>query len=199
MCLTEDQEDALREIINIGIGRAAGTLSQLIGTRIELTVPRVALITPAEARHALTNPSGGIDIAIVQDFRGSISGRSALVLPQESGLRLAQLLGDVERPADELDLEMTGILTEVGNIMLNSVLGVLSNLIGTCFSYSVPQFFGNWPLDLLQPVPARGQGLLLTADADFWVRDAGIRGSILVAMSTDALQELLDSVAHVEV
>ena len=43
MPLTADQEDALREIFTIGIGRAAATLSELLGTRIEMAVPRVTL------------------------------------------------------------------------------------------------------------------------------------------------------------
>ena len=37
---------------------------------------------------------------------------------------------------------MSGILAEVGNIMLNSVLGAIANMIGTHVEYSVPQFCG---------------------------------------------------------
>ena len=40
MTLGPDQEDALKEVINIGMSRAAATLSELMQTRIELTGPR---------------------------------------------------------------------------------------------------------------------------------------------------------------
>lgn len=191
--MNPDQEDALREVMNIGIGRAASTLSDLIGTRIELAVPRVGLLPFREVGRMMGNAAGNLDVAIVQDFDGAISGRSALVLPHASGLRLAQLLGEVAHPVDELDLEMTGILTEVGNIMLNNVLGVVANVLGARLDYSVPSFYGNWPAGLLHAHIASRDGVLLTADADFWVRDDGIRGSILVATEPEALDALIDA------
>ena len=50
-------------------------------------------------------------------------------MPQDnSGVRLAQILGGVAHSSHELDLELSGILTEVGNIMINGVLGSLANL-----------------------------------------------------------------------
>ena len=132
---------------------------------------------------------------IVQDFRGGISGRSALALPQASALRLAQLLGDVAEPVDELDLEMSGILTEVGNIMLNSVLGAIANIIGIRLVYSVPQFYAARPVN---SVLSRGTrelaGALLTADADFWVRYDSIHGSLLVAMGSSDIETILNTI-----
>ncbi len=193
MRLNPDQEDALREVVNIGIGRAASTLSDLIGTRIELAVPRVSLLRLDDVTRSLANAAGNLDVAIVQDFQGPVSGRAALVLPHSSGLRLAQLLGEVAQPVDELDLELTGILTEVGNIMLNSVLGVLANILEISFAYSVPQFYGNWPAALLQAHTLPIDDALLAADADFWVRDDSIRGSILVATEPEALRSLIEA------
>ena len=145
MRLNADQEDAIREIFSIGIGRAAATLSELLGTRIEMAVPRVNLsLLDATSEHQFSSTYLP-EVVIIQDFRGDISGRSALALPHASALPLAQLLGDVAEPVDELDLEMSGILTEVGNIMLNSVLGAIANIIDTHLVFAVPQFFRRGP------------------------------------------------------
>jgi chemotaxis protein CheC len=194
--LNADQEDAIREIFSIGIGRAAATLSELIGTRIELSVPRVALRMLEAEEFQVQSPDGpdvavSPDVAIIQDFRGDLSGRSALVLPHASGLRLAQLLGEVAQPVDELDLEMSGILTEVGNIMLNSVLGALANTVGTRLVYSVPQFYSARPLNLLLSYATQDPRALLKADADFWVRHDSIHGSLLVVMDIRGLEAVL--------
>jgi len=193
--LNADQEDALREIVSIGIGRAAATLSELIEIRIEMTVPRVSVrvLEPTELDTVLAN---GHEVVIVQDFRGDISGRSALVLPHASGLRLAKLLGDVADPVDELDLEMSGILTEVGNIMLNSVLGALANIIGTHLTYSVPCFHGARPLKVLALHGTDDLRAVLMADADFWVRHDIIRGSILVVMEPPGLDAILTAICE---
>jgi chemotaxis protein CheC len=196
--LNDDQEDALREIVNIGIGRAAATLSELIGTRIELAVPRVSVRLLVDTNEPQIGSPDGPHMAIIQDFRGQISGRSALILPHASGLRLAQLLGEVAEPVDELDLELSGILTEVGNIMLNSVLGALANLMNTRLAYSVPQFSSarpvHWP-----SVTTSDPCALLTADADFWVRHDSIQGSLQVVMQTREFEAMLDAISKVEV
>ncbi len=197
MHLSPDQEDALREIFNIGIGRAAATLSELIGTRIEMAVPRVALYALDLPGDPLASAADIRDVVIIQDFRGDLTGRSALLLPQASGLRLAHFLGEVAEPVDELDLEMCGILTEVGNIMLNSVLGALANIIKAHLDYSVPSFYSSRPLGLLLSPITHDQCKLIVADADFWVRRDSIRGSLLVVLGTSRLEVLLDALCKV--
>jgi chemotaxis protein CheC len=196
--LSADQEDAVREIIGIGIGRAAATLSELMGTRIELAVPRVTLRMFDDPALAQSSAEEGPDVVIIQDFRGAISGRSALALPHASGLRLAQLLGDVAEPVDELDLEMRGIITEVGNIMLNSVLGTLANIVGTRLEYGVPQCYSERPVTSLLAAATREAGALLTADAHFSVRRDSIDGSLVVAMETRGLETILEAISEVE-
>ena len=131
-------------------------------------MPRVALALLDDLPE-FPFPCDGPTMAIIQDFRGKIMGRSALVLPHASGLRLAAL-GEVTEPADELDLEMSGILVEVGNIMLNSVLGAISNIISTHLDYSVPQFYSVRPVDVLLSQWTENYRALLLADADFWLR-----------------------------
>jgi chemotaxis protein CheC len=198
MQLNADQADAIREIFNMGLGRAAATLSELIATRIEMTVPRVTLRLLDDAGDPRASSPDVPDMAVIQDFQGGITGRSALVLPHTSGLRLAQLLSEVAEPVDELDLEMTGILTEVGNIMLNSVLGVLANIIGTHLSYSVPHFHGARPVNLLLTHATPDPRAVLVVDADFWVRNDIIHGSILIAMKTREVEAILDAICKVE-
>jgi chemotaxis protein CheC len=49
------EKDALREIANVGAGNAATAVSQLIGTRILVEVPKVSLIRVQD----LPEPLGG--------------------------------------------------------------------------------------------------------------------------------------------
>ena len=44
MRMTDETLDALTEILNIGIGRAAASLSRMVETRVELRVPEIELI-----------------------------------------------------------------------------------------------------------------------------------------------------------
>ena len=54
MELTAAQEDALIELLNIGFGRAASSLSQLTGHRVVLDVPQVSIHPIATVRSADT-------------------------------------------------------------------------------------------------------------------------------------------------
>ncbi|WP_406694670.1 chemotaxis protein CheC [Singulisphaera sp. Ch08] len=193
MRLDPYQEDALREVINIGIGRAAATLSELMGTRIELSIPGVAIY---EFDDWIRRGGPGVaGVAVVQDFEGPCSGRAVLVLPRDSGLRMAQILGGVEDGLDELDLELSGILAEVGNIMINAVLGSLANATGARLSYGLPEFYSEPELAFLS-TPGAEEGVrgLLVADAHFHVRQFAVRGSLLIAFARDGVEVLVQAI-----
>ncbi len=193
MSLTSDEQDALREVINIGIGRAAATLSDLIGTRIELAVPRLRVLEPDETEPGVVRGIEGPFVLVTQDFSGPCSGRSALLLPRPSAVRLAQILGGVDQPTDELDLELRGILTEVGNIMLNGVLGSLANQIEARFDYAVPWFDPEPPEQLWANSQARRE-VALVAEAEFRVRQAFITGELLLLFESGGVETILDAI-----
>ena len=46
MILTDEQQDILTELVNIGVGRAAASLSELVGKRIDLNVPKLVICDP---------------------------------------------------------------------------------------------------------------------------------------------------------
>ena len=84
MKLTGTQEDALIELINIGFGRAAASLSKLTGHRVQLEVPQVTMCPMSELGGRLA-PLLEDDVATVhQVFTGPVSGDALLVIDQHS-------------------------------------------------------------------------------------------------------------------
>jgi chemotaxis protein CheC len=74
MKLTALQEDALTEVINIGFGRAAASLSKLTGQRVQLEVPHITMCPIDELSDRL-RPMIQSDVASVhQIFSGSVAG-----------------------------------------------------------------------------------------------------------------------------
>lgn len=186
MILSLDQLDAISEVVNIGVGRAAASLSDLIGTRIELKVPVVRVMGEAEIQDA--------GMAILQAFDGDVSGKAILSFPSHSGEQLAKLLAgygeDQELPA----IELSGILSEVGNIVLNGVLGSLSNMIDSDLKYSVPDFFVDKTLDKLvrsDCFEVDSTDTLLIADTHFCVKSKNIFGSVVLGFEIGSLECLV--------
>lgn len=192
LTLTEESLDILTELVNIGVGRAAGSLSDLLGMRIDLMVPQVRVALVDHPCSVAADNSGAGATVVTQEFKGTISGRSALVLPQTSGLTLAHLLAGTEEVAEELDLELTGVLLEVGNILLNSVMGSLANAVQDNLEYTVPE---------ITPCPVTrrtnlGEGSeSLIADVQFSVRERDIGGSVVIIFTWGSVQTLIDAVS----
>lgn len=201
MRLDEDQLDALAEVVNIGVGRAAASLSSLVDQRVELCVPRVRACGLVELQAELDGGDEPVDTSVVQGFAGSITGRAMLAFPRRSGVALARLLAD--EVADEgtsgdeaLEFDLAGILEEIGNIVLNGVLGSLANVFEDDFRYSVPELCVGSASEALvrdvAPATIGDEPTCLLADARFELAESQIGGSLMLAFNTSQLTELLD-------
>lgn len=206
MRLNEDQLDALTEIVNIGVGRGAASLNALVDQPIELRVPQVRLCGFNELQEQLDVADEPVDTSVVQGFDGQISGRAMLAFPQRSGIALARLLSDEEPTGDQptgeesLDFDLAGILEEIGNIVLNGVLGSLANVFEDDFRYSVPELCtGSATQALARDVAAPTIGddtSCLLADARFDLAESQISGSLLLVFNTGELSVLLDQLLN---
>ncbi len=207
MNYTSDEMDALTEVVNIGVGRAAAALSDLIGDRIVLSVPRVTFSTLNQIRKEAAEPHVDLDTSVIQDFEGPTSGRAVLAFPQSSALKLGQILADLDETPEELDFDLQDVLNEVGNIVLNGVLGSLSNLLHDNLQYTVPTL--SQETSLAQLVKAQlsdepgecsdDNRPVLVADAHFNVATRNISGSLLLLFDEGGIKAITDSLLGDEV
>lgn len=138
MDLNEFQQDALTELINIGYGRAAGALSELVGHRVSVEVPAVSLHPLGEIGPILASSLSAQVAEVDQQFSGPVSGKAVLLMNQQSAFVLSRLLGTDKVVVKSFDQTTREILTEVGNILLNTCLGVLGNLLQIHVVLAVP-------------------------------------------------------------
>ena len=199
MKLTDDQRDALTEIANIGVGRAAAALSELAQARVVLRVPTVTLHTMRTCEEF----DDSEPMAIVrQNFYGDLIGQAALVLHQQGAQTLAGLL--TEQSVSEgakIDAECVGTLSEVGNILLNAVLGSMAEMVLGPLSYEIPVFNQTTVQEVIRDFtmstfdPEHAQ--VLEVAANFEVAGRNIAGMILVFCEFNALERLLDTALSV--
>jgi chemotaxis protein CheC len=135
--LNSVQLDTLKEVSNIGMGHAATALSQMIGQRVNLTVPNVTITEISQVPEHLGGRriiKKGITLQILGDARGSIM----LLFPQESAHRLlCSLLGHQEKALVMTEVSVSA-LKEVGNILASAYLSALGNLLNKTLIPSVP-------------------------------------------------------------
>jgi chemotaxis protein CheC len=136
--LKEPQLDAIREVANIGAGHAATALSQMVGSRIMITVPRINIMALEDVSSELDEPEMPI-AAVLMHMLGDLTGRTLLVFPQPTAVRLAELM--LRRPVGSSrglgELEQSAI-KEAGNILSGQYMNALSEFMGLMLLPSPP-------------------------------------------------------------
>ena len=169
MNVSAEEIDALRELINIGVGRAAGALNDMVGAHVELRVPSVRLVSPTDIKEATTWVNEQELATVRMGFSGEIQGTTELVFPADSASKLVVLLAGEEVGTPDLDSLRAGALTEVGNILLNAVMGSITNVLERHISYELPTYSEETPEDLVEAVRSQADAAVLLAQTHFLV------------------------------
>ncbi|KUO65626.1 MAG: chemotaxis protein CheC [Gracilibacter sp. BRH_c7a] len=130
--------EALKEIGNIGSGHAATSLSNMLQTRIDMSVPKVWLV-PLEKMGEALGEMDANRVALYLKVEGEASGKALFVLPIPSAEGIAKNLLWMEEPPDIFHDEMAqSALREVGNILVSSFVIALTQFSGIQLQPSVP-------------------------------------------------------------
>ena len=136
--LTENQLDALKEVGNIGAGHGATALSQLVGKRILITVPKASVIPLKNVPQLVGNPNtlvAGLFLTILGDATGKI----LLLFPRDSAVNLADMLLKQPMGTSKILSEMGhSAIKEAGNILTGAYLSALNEFLGMLLLISVP-------------------------------------------------------------
>ncbi len=193
--LTVPQTDALQELLNIGVGRSASMLNEMLGLHVQLQVPVIKVASWSDIKLVLEQELGVERLSAVRlCFSGSFSGMANLVFPTNSAAKLVAALmsEDTDNP-DDLDNLKTGILGEVGNVVLNGVMGEMSNLLHQHLRYAIPTYTEMPVHDLVQPDNGNGEFTkpVLLATTRFIVQQLLITGDIILIFNIGAFDILL--------
>jgi chemotaxis protein CheC len=200
MELTTVQQDALIELLNIGFGRAAAALSDLTGHRVVLEVPEVSIHSIAALVPALRSVAADDVASVHQIFSGPVAGDALLILDFQAASMLKQLLTDEPALPLRVDASAREVLTEVGNILLNACLGSFGNLLQVRVSFSVPRLNLDTLNGVLESLTVDREGMryALVVHAGFRLRDAEVRGVLVIVLSVASLDKLIRSVEQWE-
>src|SRR6186713_2561922 len=137
--LTEIEQDALAEIANMGVSRAANSLRLLVGEEVLLSVPSVRIVTREAASKLVERENAKKLVAVRQTFEGPFDGKALLIFPEAQSLELVRsIVGDQHTLEDVIDLEQEA-LAETGNIILNGCLATIANMLDRSLKMSLPE------------------------------------------------------------
>lgn len=136
--LSVQEHDALTEHINISMGRCAQALSAMVGARVTLSVPELQVVTLKALPRVIADVGEGDIISVHQNFRGVLIGSALLLMRSEAATVLVDaLVGRPHAPRRLLPSDHEA-LVEIGNILLNNVVGTFTNLLHGQVRLEVP-------------------------------------------------------------
>ncbi len=132
-------EDALMELFNIGVSRAATSLSSLAKREVSITPPNIKYLSRNEMIDYAIEHIGGEVTAMGIEFEGNVDGHIQLLLARQQALPISKLM----LMAQGLEINDKSILREslleTSNILLNACLGSLANSLKVRFETQVPK------------------------------------------------------------
>lgn len=137
--MNDMQIDVLREIGNIGAGNATTALAKLVNAKIDMKVPRVALVDFPNLSATIGNEED-LMVAVLVTLSVDINGMMMFMMDKKSAIFLIQqmLAGSGMEVGDEFgEMEMS-VVSEIGNIISGSYLTALSSLLNMNIDMSVP-------------------------------------------------------------
>ena len=199
MKLTTDQLDILTELINIGVGQAAAMLNEMIEFPIRLQVPKLQLLTWTELQKELGERLGIDLLSSVQlEFDGSFAGTAQLVFPTESAATLVSVLTGEDEESPELNALKIGTLTEVGNIVINGVMGVISNMLEQPMRYAVPTYTEEDIKHLVPQQKSEPDIPILLAQTRFNIEALQVQGDIILFFNVGSFDTLLNIIDNLD-
>ncbi|MGI9508758.1 MAG: chemotaxis protein CheC [Geminicoccaceae bacterium] len=129
--------DALKELTNIGVGRASGILSEMAAAEIKLSVPELLFADPKTLAATLNSEFEGEALGVSQSFKGPFSGMATLVFVDKASTQLIEIMLGEEGANISPELEAEA-LEEIGNIVLNGSLGAMADSFSTELRVDLP-------------------------------------------------------------
>ncbi len=197
--LNDMQYDVLREIGNIGAGNATTALSQMLNQKMDMSVPKVALVPFNEISDVMGAEDQTV-VGIMLGFEGDVEGMMMFLFDTRSAHHLVNTLmmrdkeDGVEEGADFTDMDMSA-LNEIGNIVSGSYLTAISKLTNLKMISTVPEMTIDM-IGALLSVPASEFGKygdkLLLIQSQFGELDF-VNGYFLMIPELNSYDKLLES------
>jgi chemotaxis protein CheC len=189
--LDDLEHDALTELVNIGVSRAASSLRKMVGDQVLLSVPSVEVVSHATAATLIGQRESDLLVAVRQDFDGAFSGRALLIFPEANSLELVRAVAGHSMTAEEAREIEDEALSETGNIVLNGCLATMANMLREPLQMSLPQVVrGSGQRFFELAALAGGEGVVLFLYINFAISGRDIRGYIAMLMDLPSLETL---------
>lgn len=190
--------DILKEFFNISVGQAAEMLSDIVDQKILLDVPDVEIINITKDEFEVVdympeNIKGTLMVSSIA-FKDSFTGTASMIFPADKmkkfvGLCMHEETSEYEdNNFNDVDFD---IIKEIGNVILNCIIGGTANSLHVNFEYSLPEVKIFRQDEFNDDLKKSEDMHLLILYISFIIGDTEIEGAIIVDFTLNSLNELI--------
>ena len=189
--LNEFFVDAVAEVLNVGMGSAAASLSEMINDEVKLSVPSVEFVSRIEATRIIGKKTKTDVSGVHQSFNGALNGEALLLFPEEQSLELVRaVLQEEDLALDELSEMEQEAMTEIGNVILNACLCSMADMFSKEMQGDIPEFVQGtlekvFSCDNLEHTEA----IVLLLNMEFAVDKKNIQGYVTFLMDVNSVMD----------
>ncbi len=193
--LTELHLDALTEVFNVGAGRAAVSLSEIVGDEVKLSVPSVIVQKYSEvdrAIHALNHPRFG---AVSQQFSGPFEAQAVLLFTEDHALEIVRDMMGSQMSIEELAEFEQEAMCELGNIILNACLSAMADMLKISLDSSLPSYKIATTEEIFSDIGnITDQSYILVLHIDLIIEKRNSEGHLVFLLSSVSLSNLVTQI-----
>ena len=127
--MTDLERDIIREILNIGLARAADSFAIIAKERVLLEVPNIDLLMSDDIRHKVRDYQSR-HVAIQSDIRGDFNGTTLMFFSGQHVQRLSRVCLRMKTPESlEVNELQESLLLEISNIITGALVTQLANIL----------------------------------------------------------------------
>ncbi len=192
--LNEIHLEALKEIINIGVGKGAEVLNTMVQSHISLEVPEVKVFGSDEYTSFVDHFVETDYSIITLPFNGELNGFSKLIMSSEHAAKMVDAFIGKHGASIEMDSLRVDILSEIGNIITNAVMGTLSNMLNLELGYIVPNYeIGSKEIIIPKEIISSASAILY-AQTHFKIEEFETKGNFAIFFNLKSFNALIDKI-----
>lgn len=201
----ELEYDILKELFNVSVGKAASMLSEIINKKILLNVPDLIILSPKNEDKILDYLPEVFDGTLMVSsisFKEQLTGEAKLIFPAEKMRAFINLCLNQEETDKCCEMEFTDIdfdiIKEIGNIILNSIIGEIANNLDINLNYTLPEVKIFGIIDLEKDILDKEYIYILVLYITFRIDCIELDGAVIIGLTLNSLNELMTKISKVK-
>jgi chemotaxis protein CheC len=190
--LSELHLDALSEVFNVGAGRAAASLSEIVGDEVLLSVPSVEIRKSSDLDLSAISLDSNRFGTVHQTFSGSFQAEALLLFTEEHALEIVRdMMGSQISLEDLAEFEQEA-MCELGNIILNACLSAMADMLNIPLDCSLPDYTVATTEEIFRRVSDdEKQPYVLLLHIDLAIEKRRSEGHLIFLLSSTSLESLI--------